>query len=178
MQTQSTLTNQPSRRYLQGDFAQILVKKTLFIPQRESRFACSFLRFNYFAIIFGLTNSIIQTTLHNDSTTPHGHVCLVAAPYFVWTSMQRVLCTFATDRALERMAGETSHCPSETCDARNPPKILRRKCQTAVSLATSFALLVHGWRSGWTWWPFRRSWNWNWRWVSLLRRVMWDFLEN
>ena len=48
--------------------------------------------------------------------------------------MQRVLCTFATDRALERMAGETSHCPSETWDARNPPKILRRKCQTAVSL--------------------------------------------
>ena len=39
-------------------------------------------------------------------------------------------------RALERMGGETSHCPSETCDARNPPKILRRKCQTAVSLAT------------------------------------------
>ena len=39
-------------------------------------------------------------------------------------------------RALERMCGETNHCPSETCDARNPPKILRRKCQTAVSLAT------------------------------------------
>ena len=39
-------------------------------------------------------------------------------------------------RALERMGGETNHCPSETCDARNPPKILRRKCQTAVSLAT------------------------------------------
>ena len=37
-------------------------------------------------------------------------------------------------RALERMGGETSHCPSETCDARNPPKILRRKCQTAVRL--------------------------------------------
>ena len=39
-------------------------------------------------------------------------------------------------RALERMGGETSHCPSETCDARSPPKILRRKCQTAVSFAT------------------------------------------
>ena len=38
-------------------------------------------------------------------------------------------------RAPERMGGETSHCPSETCDARNPPKILRRKCQTVVSLA-------------------------------------------
>ena len=25
-------------------------------------------------------------------------------------------------RAEERMDGETSHCPSETCDARNPPK--------------------------------------------------------
>ena len=39
-------------------------------------------------------------------------------------------------RALERMGGETSHCPSKTCDARNPPKILRKKCQTAVSLPT------------------------------------------
>ena len=29
------------------------------------------------------TQARIQTTLHNDSTTPHGHVCLVAAPYFV-----------------------------------------------------------------------------------------------
>ena len=42
-------------------------------------------------------------------------------------------------RAEERMGVETSHCPSETCDARKPPKILRRKhgqCQTVVSLAT------------------------------------------
>ena len=77
-------------------------------------------------------------------------------------------------RALERMGGETSHCTSETCDARNPPKILRRKCQTAVSLAS--VRLVHGWISGWTWWLFRRSWNWTWRRVSLLRRVVWDFL--
>ena len=30
-------------------------------------------------------------------------------------------------RGLERMDVETSHCPSETCDARKPPKILRRK---------------------------------------------------
>ena len=44
------------------------------------------------------------------------------------------------------MGGETSHCPSETCNARKPSKILRSKhgnCQTAASLATSFALLVH-----------------------------------
>ena len=46
-----------------------------------------------------------------------------------------VVATHRQTRALERMGGETSHCPSETCDARNPPKILRRKCQTAVSLA-------------------------------------------
>ena len=49
-------------------------------------------------------------------------------------------------RAEEKMGEETSHCPSETCDARNPPKILRREhgqSQTAVLLATSFALLVH-----------------------------------
>ena len=44
-------------------------------------------------------------------------------------------------RALERMGVETSHCPSETCDAWKPPKILRREhgqCQIVVSLATVF----------------------------------------
>ena len=30
-------------------------------------------------------------------------------------------------QGLERMDVETSHYPSETCDARKPPKILRRK---------------------------------------------------
>ena len=47
----------------------------------------------------------------------------------------------AYSRALERMGVETSHCPSETCDARKPPKILRRKHgqrQTVVWLATVF----------------------------------------
>ena len=93
MQTQCTLTNPRSRRYLQSDLAQIIVKKTLFIPQTESRLACSFLRINYFAIILGLTNSNTNDTAQwQTSTTPHGHVCLVAAPYFVWTSTERVLC--------------------------------------------------------------------------------------
>ena len=58
----STLTNPRSRRYLQSDLAQIIVKKTLFIPQTESRLAYSFLRINYFAIILGLTNSNTNDT--------------------------------------------------------------------------------------------------------------------
>ena len=42
--------------------AQIVVKKTLFIPQTESQLVCSFLRINYFAIILGLTNSNTNDT--------------------------------------------------------------------------------------------------------------------
>ena len=62
MQTHSTLTIPQSRRCLQSDLAQIIVKKTLFITQTESRLACSFLRINYFAIILDLTNSNTNDT--------------------------------------------------------------------------------------------------------------------
>ena len=43
------------------------------------------------------------------------------------------------------------------------------------SLATEF---VHEWRSRWTWWQFRRSWNWNCVEFVSYTRVMWDFQEN
>ena len=52
-----------------------------------------------------------------------------------------VAVALSSTRALERMGVETSHCPSETCDALQPPKILKRRhgqCQTVVSLATVF----------------------------------------
>ena len=73
MQTQSALTNPRSRRYLQSDLAQIIIKKTLFIPQTESRLACSFLRINYFAIILGLINSSTNDTAQwqYNSARPH-----------------------------------------------------------------------------------------------------------
>ena len=83
MQTKSALMSPRSRRYLQSDLAQIIVKKTLFIPQTESRLACSFLRINYFAIILGLNNSNTNDTAQwqYNSARP----CL-----FSWSSLLRI----------------------------------------------------------------------------------------
>ena len=52
-------------------------------------------------------------------------------------------------RAEERMGVETSHCPSETCDARKPPKILRSKHGQCRLLQFGILCFACSWMKKW-----------------------------
>ena len=107
--------------------------------------------------------SLFTCCCATDALAPQTESCAWCAPRALRTSLEA--------GRKKGWAGKRAIAPQKRAMGGAPRRFLKKTWQSRL-----LKLLVNGWRNGWTWWRFRRSWSGFW--VCFLCRFMWDCAES